>query len=355
MGEYAGESIAKKVARVRLYTRAKQVLLSRLESLRGIRALILPGPHASEVGALRHILGVEQENIVAIDRDADACDAMRIKCPRATVVCGELVDRNTLQHVLDALTRQREPRMFGFMHLDMMGTLSVDTINTYCKYAPLCEVNGVIASTYARGRDGIGRTPSEKFGPQLRNYISQTKLYARQWVHDFRRTREGRLLIRLLSPDPIRSLEHWNGTTSGFFQGMAWIRGVHFPDHDGRCGVFADEAEMKWVREIAASSGVPTPVGCYAYKGKANPMGVLVMQRLLSSYIESDSFASIRYQRSRHAFSVIKKDSMLDMLREVDSLSKTYDRTQIAEILDVSTGTLAAWLAHRTMGTYVEK
>mgnify|MGYP001576964157 CR=1 FL=1 len=50
--EYAGESLAKKVARVRLYRRTKEALVHRGVKPADARVIFLPGPEASEVGAL---------------------------------------------------------------------------------------------------------------------------------------------------------------------------------------------------------------------------------------------------------------------------------------------------------------
>ena len=88
--EYAGESLAKKVARVRLYRRTRAMLEAADVAPGTARCLFLAGPESAELGAIRHILRADMAHSIGIDRDPAACKALRKKWPGGNVVCGDL-------------------------------------------------------------------------------------------------------------------------------------------------------------------------------------------------------------------------------------------------------------------------
>jgi hypothetical protein len=135
MAEYAGESLAKKVARVRLYTRVRETLLFSNRNLDNTKVLFLPGPDASEVGALKHILKVKPQNVIGVDIDGDACDALTKKWPETNVIQGDLSKPKTFNKALRDIKSYGEFDGFDFIHLDLMGILKRDSELLYGMWA----------------------------------------------------------------------------------------------------------------------------------------------------------------------------------------------------------------------------
>jgi len=340
MGVYAGESIAKKVARIRLYQRTKQALLHRFGAaeLKNVRALFLPGPNASEVGALKHILGLKPENVLGVDSDPEACRQLERRWPGVGVHHGDLFDKET--RIKADKIRER----YHFVHLDVMGNLSKKSEILYGMWSRFCALDGVLAVTFLRGRE----TPNDPDHLQFNRALSK-------WQTDRFRAAggEARKLFKMLAPDPERAQSHLNALNAAALEGL-------FLSKLGSVDA-AIEAMKTSTPEMMAQcvldlnkEGSFTALACHAYRAEVSPMGVLATQRVTQRVLDSDSYAQLRYDLRRNTTSVIRKDAMLDLMAEAESLEKTYPREAVAEILDTTPGTLAAWRAHRTMGTYQE-
>lgn len=103
-----------------------------------------------------------------------------------------------------------------------------------------------------------------------------------------------------------------------------------------------------------------TPIAGYSYQANVSPMGVLLVQLIKQSeetkgwvkHLHGKTTHYVRRER-RLVTSNIKKDSLDVLLVEADYLAQEgFSKKAIADIFDVSVGTMAAWKAHRTMGTY---
>lgn len=337
MSEYAGESIAKKVARVRLYLRVKK-----MRAASGLnhtdRVFIIPGPHASEVGCLRHIL--QPREVTAMDPDQKGVDALFDKTS---------VDDFAVMSCTAKVTE--EPRemlgCFDFVHLDLMGNLASKETRLAAQFMSQMEHGGVTALTYLRARETGEARKLVSLNKELLNILSH---------------RLPRPMRRLLGHDKSRTMLIMGEMTHATFEFLIKL----FVEKKPREGLDINDPEQlsdaaQSFQEFCAAKGHLSyvPILSYAYRGEVSPMGVVGLQlkkgkptNLYKRVLEGKGALHHRRERELMA-SIVKKDAMLDLMDEVKELEKMgYDKRAIAEIFDVSIGTMAAWKAHRTMGTY---
>lgn len=396
MGEYAGESIAKKVCRVRLYRRARALFRTIGREGRELRCFFLIGPDAAEIGCLKHIFNALPENCVGLDSDASCVARLRDRWPRAHAIHGELRDAQSISKVLTALHPDdvapehlharsallSDARRFDFVHLDLMGTLSRNTLAIYSTYSNLATFGTIAAMTFLRAREiGLAKEWLDEVRPRAEALANLRG----PGVNLF-----GRVLRRVSEADPARSAQHMTALAKAYtFSKMkeAVLHAMVSETSDrssldtgkgriwalpGESGVraykrYAEEAEKKASALLSSSTGADLvaiaegigswfSVASFAYRGDVSPMGVVAAQ-LVNVHPRFGSLEDTMWARevkhlSRDSSSVIKKDSILDLLAEADSLEKEFTKQQVAEILNVEPGTLASWRAHRTMGTY---
>lgn len=338
MSEYAGESIAKKVCRIRLYKRTRQALKYFGYKLEHIKVLFLPGPDSTEIGALKHILKVQPTNVCAVDRDPQVCEDASDRWPGISAVCGDLRDSGTLETVRDISST------YDFIHLDLMGTLSGASVDLYSRWGWLCETNGVLAVTYLRGRE-------QKISTLSRNCQNIATAAMDMWKNS---KGEGKKLFKLMSADPERSYAHLLALKISGAMGV-----LKFEEKVPITDWLETDPDPEFVEQITNQMinedhryGSFTPLATHAYRADFSSMGVLAVQKVYDKDLQSGSYGKLRYDNSRHTMSIIRKDPMDELLQEADSLEKEFSKDAAAEILGVSKGTLAAWRAHRTMGTY---
>jgi hypothetical protein len=317
--KYHGESIAKKVARVRLYRRAREAL--KFRGVRGpIRAMFMPGPEAAEVGALKHILGVRAQDATAIDLDPACCSVARERWPGIQTLVEDVGD--------SAWFESAKIAPFNFVHLDLMGTLTTDTIATYGYWAFLTELSGIFVTTYLRGRE---KTAS--MGNVLRCAAAEaTKNIKRSGINTY-----------VLSADPARASSHMVTLNDCFWALLYKIEHGVFP-----------ALELDNIDYLESNGIIFTPIATHCYKSGPSPMGVLVTQKVFHTDLRLESYQQFISKRQRHTTSVLRLDPMNELIAEAASLGKEFSGDQVAEILNVTPGTLAAWRAHQTRGTYVD-
>jgi hypothetical protein len=354
MAEYAGESLAKKVARVRLYTRVRETLLFSNRNLDNTKVLFLPGPDASEVGALKHILKVKPQNVIGVDIDGDACDALTKKWPETNVIQGDLSKPKTFNKALRDIKSYGEFDGFDFIHLDLMGILKRDSELLYGMWARFCAENGVMAVTYLRGRENKSRESEN-----VRSLRKTAALIAK--IHEGAGG-ESKLFLKMIAPDPERAISHLMALNTGFHK----LRLVDEMDGDVDAAMEAFSDELNQAADMGEREGMKgvlehrrmvgrtqfTLLASYAYRAETSPMGVMAAHHVSIDTLESDSYAFLRYKHGRHTSSVIKKDPMEDLLKEAELLEVNYGKDAMLEILNVTRQQLAAYRAHRTMGTY---
>jgi hypothetical protein len=170
---------------------------------------------------------------------------------------------------------------------------------------------------------------------------------------------------RLLGADPGRSLYILYNMVEGMYGAIIKRLGSKGLE---RKGVSIDDDEA--VREAAwdfahyvDQVGGPAifPVASFNYQAAVSPMAVFMAQivspqqrtRAWKKKLERKSSSLHRRKALRLVTSTIPKDAMTELLEEVDELAQRgFTSQQVADIFDVSVGTMAAWKAHRTMGSY---
>jgi hypothetical protein len=350
---YAGESLAKKVARVRTYLRAKEMLTAAGKT-DNISAVVLAGPEGAELGCLAHIM--KPSIVYVIDKDP--------KC------VGHFFDKAENYEALDGITfvgyegelkNFRPNGVVDFANFDLMGNLNGHQDEDTEAALRQIDLWSVVAVTYLRGREtGEVRT-------------------AMSLIHDIR-SEAARKSRRRWGPDIKRA-----AGILGYLH-VAWHAGIFDEVRDGcrKAGYLnrLTSEQQQEVDEILSSrasrriafgkqayvmkqqKGVHfTPIAGHCYQADVSPMGVLIAQ-LISEKDETKNW--VRHldgktsrlkmataREKRLISSTIKKDPMVELLQEADYLfQEGFSKQSIAEIFDVSVGTMAAWKAHRTMGTY---
>ncbi len=200
---YAGESLAKKVARVRLYKRVRQALRWGYEQNADLRVFILPGPEFAEYGALKHIL--KPKVLVGVDRDPVACQLMKDKWPGSITYCGELTVKQTQKapRTWTEVTSVFGWNSFHFVHLDLMGNYFPKLDVLYDLWSRFVIPKGILATTYLRGRE-VKKT-HEWSSMHERDSFSAP-------IYSTKR----KCLEHILKPDRIRALQHLNSINCGY-------------------------------------------------------------------------------------------------------------------------------------------
>jgi hypothetical protein len=336
-GEYAGESIAKKVVRARTYLRAKEMLhaAGRTDNL---TVVVLPGPDAAEVGCLRHIL--KPKHIFAVDRDQSCVDHFFDKSDPMLDDDYEILTQGYTGELEDF-----NPECgIDFANLDLMGNINGDPGETASLVTNWLNMWGVASITYLRGREK----------GEIRDYVTNTP----KGLLTSRMTRQTR---RRWGPDPIRSSAIFGSLQRGMHRRLVEGTALKYGLEDN----FRDPKILDWAAAESAlylrdRDGIHfTPIASYSYQANT-PMGVLVAQ-LINEKKERSGWEKLLNGKAnkfgikdrRLISGAIPKDPMVELLREADFLAKEgYSTSAVADIFDVSTGTMAAWKAHRTMGTY---
>lgn len=336
MARYAGESLAKKVARVRLYLRAKRLLDAAGVECKTV--FIMPGPEAAEVGCLRHIL--KPERILAVDRDPEAIEALLKKT-------GD--DPFEITSWTSELSKAVLEERYQFANFDLMSNLNGRPGELLSDFMGYLAPGGVAAVTYLRARE-IGT---------MHERVDSAKLAFR--VLDLPRE-----MKRLFAADP-RAWVVYNEVVDAYF----W-KAVEFSDPDKtRQKIGYDwrkpshhQVLADMMRNDLAKLNIVNfiPVATYNYRAEVSPMGVMMVQGIHGK--PTDRWIRERMGKvtncplfeRRLIASVVKKKPMRDIINEVDHLeSMGFEHRAIAEILNVKFGTLSAWRAHETMGTYVKE
>lgn len=336
MNRYAGESVAKKVARIRVYRRAKRLMRAAGIDERSARYLALAGPEVNDVGCLRFIMRARPENVLFVDEDDTGLKVAPEKWPGVLTYHG----------VLDARAVEPFDRIDCAV-VDVCGHFDRAAVSAALRRLP---PGGVIAYTILRARE------SRRANRRLATGVS----VVRELLSDI-----PSLADRVRGRDRTRSLvylEMANDVLCGAHEvlyppptGAAWEARRLFAD-----AVCAARRENLKDRCLVSA-------GWIEYWSGNSPMAVAVWQ--LSRPIaprwraELDRNGFRRGQTRRHQERVIVEDSRdaessvgharVELLRELDALRGSgLDERELAEVAAVSPRTLAAWRAHRTMGTY---
>lgn len=332
-GGYAGESIAKKIARVRLYRRAAYVLREIRSGPHEGDHVVLAGPGASEVGCLKHILRVQPERCLFVDYSLVGLAEAERKWPGVRTYDGNIADA-----LREAGARGR---LFRFVHLDFLGHLRMETMESIRQANIHLTEKAVVALTFLRGRES-GKTPLwreiNEVAPQMHEVMRRLADSQRSAVSD-----------AITALDPVRMDGYLMSLTGFFYPEMleAWRAAI-----EGRPSLF-NRREPGGRPLTDPESGGMAPIFGAKYDSGRSPMGVIAVVRMLVGDLRRPKNAKMLFQAppSEVAYTIREK-SMSELVGVAVLLEAQYGREAACEILDITPGTLAAWKAHHTRGSY---
>lgn len=286
---YGGETHAKRIARLRLYQQVQGLWRYLYPHYRS-RVLVLTGDDAAEYGGLRWLLNVQASRVVFCDKKPESAKVAHQRWPQAETFRGDIRD------ALDNLDEE-----LGFLNLDLCGGKGdFDRVgnDALVKAGRMCAMGGVVAYSFIRGREG------------------------------------GSFLKDL---------------QDGAFVGPAnRIPGLSPMDENRFC------AYSMWCE---AALGVGRRhferVFMCKYDGGVTPMGVVAFQRIDPTNYSREHELYIRETTAR--VEDIPDHDIPHRMRVLafSLFNKGYTTSEIVgDILNVNPGTIAAWKAHETRGTY---
>lgn len=294
---YAGESYPKKLARAVVYTQWIDSAVFR----RG-KVVTLTGDEAAEAGIFR-TLGARAGDCWFVDRLEANGEQARRRLPGCVVASDDIVD---------VLGRMAGP--LAFVHLDFMGPFKDETRAAMVAASTKVLVGGYVLWTFLRGRE------TDK-SPWWRRAKEETRSrFSDEIATDFMTRLWGYMEIGL---DVLNNQSH--GTGAGFY-----------------------------------------PAGALNYDSGKSPMGMLLFRkrsrkaqtaqaRLLGFYgtLPDEGPERRRYLEAQEA---------LIPLRQIRGDAKHYIRqavcrsarasSELANVFNLEEGTVRAWRAHATRGTY---
>lgn len=321
--QYAGESIAKKIVRVNLYSRAADLLrLANIDPMEA-RVLVLAGPEAHETGVLQHIFRTTAKNVTFCDREDRGLIVAQRKWP------GVLIHHGSV----DAALRQAA-QPFHFIHLDFNGHMNGGVKSAFAELRKGTMIGSVVAVTFLRGREtvntpgwaGVDMFTGETFVRGLpRRLIQNASKFP--------------ALAAILALDPKRVRMYSWALRSAL---------LGTPDFSGD-------------RPYGREEITPLVAG-YVYDSGNSPMGTVVVQRWRRenntgqwgfsigqpANMKRNAAQALRTAVSEAAGAVREK-SRDDLLELVDKLLLVMNYDEACAVLAISRRTLAAWRAHRTM------
>ena len=206
---YPGESDAKRFARASLYMKAN-ALWSPGGGIPGSLAVVLAGPHAPEVGALRHFLRWPAKDVLFVDVVKRHLDAVKRRWPQARTFLGPISD--AIQSVGGSI---------GFINYDFMGALNGAAEASIASARGKLAPRAIVAYTFHRGRED-DRTPWWKYMKSLTRRTAGT-VEARDAV---RMIGYSFLLARLLGHKWCTPIYRMRYTANGCHMGVVAVQNM---------------------------------------------------------------------------------------------------------------------------------
>lgn len=302
---YPGDTLAKRTARTLLYRRA--VRLWQAVGVNKIQGLVvtLAGLDAPEVGAIRYFLRHPPEKTLFVDTDKRALDAVQEQWPQARTWHGPV------KEVLEA-SKENE---ISFLNLDFMGNFTEEVSDTFKAAAKKVEPGGIVSYTFKRGRESRFTPRWTEIVDRVNQALDATPSVAASLPKYMSRERM----------DAFRFL--------GYLGLIRERLGSHFDP------IFAVRYHTR--REGHAGS----PMGVLAVQNTSNVKDKASWLRVASSFTCEEE--------RRQEIPVRHNIEDVHVFREIAlDLSGTMSSREISEFLRIPIGTIAAWLAHQTRGTY---
>lgn len=300
MHGYIGETDAKRIARAQLYRRIAS-LQAPAERREGM-AVVLAGPDAGEVGCLKHVLRVRPWQVLFVDnRETEGLAKARRQWPGVHTYCGD---------ILDALQNLQAPLFFA--NLDFMGYLNDHRRRTVEAAGRLLKARGVLSYTFFRGREAPGRG----------NWDALRSIRTHR-----RRARIGN--------QSARDMPTWDERRMiGYTQEIQSLMG-------------GTQAEPIFMLRYDSKSA--------ERKERHAPMAVLAFQHMPAGLrtAEWEAALSTTPNEGSRGGSLPRKH-LDEALRNqaLAYLHEGWNCKEVAELMTLPVGTIMAWKAHETRGTY---
>ena len=142
MAKYAGESFAKRQARIGMYNRCRHMWKATGYKHSGW-AIIMAGPDAAEVGALRYLMKWPAERVLFVDTHREGLAKAEKMWPGVVTLYGDI------RQAISALNGDK----VSFAHFDFMGYFSATVEETMELVRPRLVQQGIVTYTFFRGRE----------------------------------------------------------------------------------------------------------------------------------------------------------------------------------------------------------
>src|SRR5258708_3801841 len=144
MNTYGGETDAKSIARAKAFTKAKEFMTSYgTEKAMGIT---LAGPTCSDHGAMKHIIGLKENDMVFVERKKDTFEKAKLRLEeiksKSHLYLGKL-------HKALSIT----PHKYSFMNFDLCGHINQSVEDALIVAGNKLLTGGVISLTFERARE----------------------------------------------------------------------------------------------------------------------------------------------------------------------------------------------------------
>lgn len=185
--KYKGDTPSKKVARLVIWKRIKELLGSRF--LTGYHIVLLSA-EAGDVPTLLG-LGVDPKKIIGVDHDVHATSLAHARIPQITIERGDVAD----------VAKELSEGGFDIVsaYLDFCGSLSDDTVGTAAKVAKYLHPHGVIAIGLKMGRE-MGKWAQAVADERAKVATGNRTLYLRSDLLTMELLKRGRMYKRVIYP-----------------------------------------------------------------------------------------------------------------------------------------------------------
>lgn len=282
----------KRLVRFYLYRRIKMLWQKIGLPLEG-STFVLSGDEASEIGCLRYYLELLAPNVHFVDLRKEAVEAAKKSWPEV---------RATQKPIADAIAACETPIILA--NLDFCGYLADDVIESILAAVDKIAIYGVVAYTYVRDRESA---------------------YTPHWES------VKKMAIHALDTDPrYKDLAK---------RSPDWLDMLRF---------------IGYTEFLRAQLGPQFELVFRIKYHSSRNMGVIALQNV-PKHCRTPAWRKelITYRSHEERVGQVFDVDMKSRLREIAmKLTDSLPAKQVAEILHLPTGTLAAWQAHKTRGTY---
>ena len=343
---YRGDSAGKKITRARLWLAAANWMRNFGAPYYG--SLVLTG-HGGDISTLKG-WGFKPESISAVDRVHSLTTAAGAKHPRCFLATGDV----------DQIAQHRK---YNAVHLDFCNGLTVENILTVAEVVRSAPVVPMwLGVTFLKGRgQNESRSPlvpdlsrSERKA-RKRLYIDQDNTVAASLMshgvfdHGLLRKLGEKRLRRYMPPSSDLA---GIGPSNRVYDKHCRLTPL------GRALIRADILRQAVMAQLHEEEIILRPLVVYSYhsgvgkRGSGTPfvtVGYVVYPQVLDEHIRKTTLECGALMR----FEQLPTDLGLRGLKHCAlDLLAGYDVRQVAQILDIKPGTVNAWKAHDTMGTY---